>query len=98
MRVKLAMLDSSAMTVLPLPGMMLEPGCSAGRRISSKPVEGPEASKRKSLATRVMVMANVRSAAEKSTASAMDCMLSNRFSAGCSSRPVSAERRLTISL
>ncbi len=54
---KQAMLSISASTGLTLPGMMLLPGCTAGRRISSRPVAGPLESRRKSLAMRVSVMA-----------------------------------------
>ena len=70
----------SAKTGLTLPGMMEEPGCTAGSRISSRPVVGPEESRRKSLAMRTRVMAVVRKAPEKSAASAMDCIDSNRLS------------------
>ena len=40
----------SAIDGFTLPGMMLEPGCTAGRTISARPVRGPEASSRMSLA------------------------------------------------
>ncbi len=76
--------------------MMLEPGCIAGSRISSSPVLGPEDNSRKSLAMRVSVIASVRSAAEKSAISAMDCMLSNRLSDSYSLMPVIALRVPTI--
>ena len=48
----------SASTGLTLPGMMLDPGCTAGRRISSRPVVGPDDSRRKSLAMRTSVTAS----------------------------------------
>src|SRR3569833_576587 len=45
-------LSISNITGLTLPGMMLEPGCTAGSRISPMPVRGPEASRRMSFAMR----------------------------------------------
>ena len=44
------MFTISAIDGFTLPGMMLEPGCTSGRRISASPVRGPEASSRMSLA------------------------------------------------
>ncbi len=76
----MAMFIISASTGLTLPGMIDEPGCTGGRRISSRPVVGPEASRRKSLAMRVRSPASVRSAPLKWTASAMLCIDSNRSS------------------
>jgi hypothetical protein len=74
------MFSISASTGLTLPGMMDEPGCTAGRRISSSPVVGPELSRRRSLAMRVRVIASVRRLALKSAGSAMLCIPSNRLS------------------
>src|ERR1700736_6360819 len=42
-------LTTSGMTGLTLPGMMLEPGCTAGRLISLNPDRGPEDNSRRSL-------------------------------------------------
>ena len=46
---KATWLTTSGMTGLTLPGMMLEPACTAGRLISLKPARGPEDSSRRSL-------------------------------------------------
>jgi len=92
----MAWLSISASTGLTLPGMIDDPGCTAGSRISSRPVVGPDDSSRKSLAMRVRVIAVVRIAAEKSAASACDCMLSKRSSDVYSVSPVSSLRRCTI--
>jgi hypothetical protein len=40
---------TSGMTGLTLPGMMEEPGCMAGSRISCRPQRGPDESRRRSL-------------------------------------------------
>jgi hypothetical protein len=60
--------------------MILDPGWSARKLISFKPVDGPLFNKRKSLAIRIKSWANVRSALEKNTASCIDCIDSNRLS------------------
>ena len=78
--------------------MMLEPGCTAGKWISSSPVEGPEASRRKSLAMRISVSASVRRRAEKSAASAMDCIDSNRLSDSYNCSPLNSDSFLTMRL
>ncbi len=44
------MFTISAIDGFTLPGMMLEPGCTGGSKISAMPVRGPEASRRMSLA------------------------------------------------
>ena len=56
-----AMATASGMTGLTLPGMMLLPGCSAGRLISASPVRGPLFIQRRSLAIFVRVTAAARS-------------------------------------
>ena len=56
------MAASSAITGLILPGMIDEPGCSAGRLISASPVLGPDDSRRKSLEMRMTSSARLRSA------------------------------------
>ena len=61
----MAILSISAITGLTLPGILLEPGCTAGNRISSRPVAGPEDMRRKSFAIRVKVIASVWREAEK---------------------------------
>ena len=75
---------------------VLDPGWTAGSRISSRPVEGPDASSRKSLVIRIKVSARVRIEDEKSATSASDCMDSNRLSDSCSRKPLSSESRCTI--
>src|SRR5258708_24057698 len=47
---KQTMFTISAIDGFTLPGMMLEPGCTGGSKISAMPVRGPEASRRMSLA------------------------------------------------
>ena len=58
------MAASSGITGLIFPGMMEEPGCKPGRLISANPVFGPEESKRRSLAMRMISSARLRSADE----------------------------------
>ena len=55
---------TSGMTGLTLPGMMLEPGCMAGRLISWSPQRGPEASRRRSLQILESLMARLLSTDE----------------------------------
>ena len=93
---KEAMLSISARTGFTLPGMMLLPGCTAGRWISSRPVAGPLDSRRRSLAMRSSVTARVRIEAEKSTGSAMLCIVSNKLSDSYSASPVSPDRVCTM--
>src|SRR5450759_3687517 len=57
---KQSMFRHSASDGLTFPGMMEEPGWTAGRRISSRPVEGPEAMSRRSLVIRVVSRAKSR--------------------------------------
>ena len=54
-----AMMAASAMTGLTLPGMMEEPGWTAGRMSSPMPQRGPEPSQRMSLAIFVRLTAMV---------------------------------------
>ena len=79
------------------PGMMLDPGCTAGSRISAKPVRGPDASRRKSPAIFPRSAAYVRRAPEKAAASPSDCINCTRSLPSRSSRPVIARRCLTMS-
>ena len=55
---------SSGITGLTLPGMIDEPGCSAGRLISARPARGPEASRIRSLAIFESLIATLLSADE----------------------------------
>jgi len=57
--VQQTMMRDSAMTGLTLPGMMLEPGWTAGRTSSPMPQRGPEPSQRMSLATLLRLTAMV---------------------------------------
>ena len=80
----------SAITGLTLPGMMLEPGCTAGRRSSPMPQRGPEPSQRMSLAILVSATAQLRSAPlRKPTASRAACA-SKWLGASRNGRPVRA--------
>ena len=64
----------SAITGFTLPGMMLDPGWTAGRFSSPRPQRGPEPSQRISLAILVSATAYVRSAPlRKQTASRAAC-------------------------
>jgi hypothetical protein len=76
--------------------MMLLPGCAGAKRISSNPLVGPLASSRRSLLTRVSVIANARRLAEKSAASPMFCTASNRLPLLRRGSPVSALSRATM--
>src|SRR3569623_406913 len=72
----------SNITGLTLPGMMLEPGCTAGSRISPMPVRGPEASRRMSFAMRVISSVKSRIAEERRWMSVVDCICAARSAAG----------------
>ena len=52
------------MTGLTLPGMIEDPGCSAGRLISASPARGPEASRIRSLEIFAILIAQLLSALE----------------------------------
>ncbi len=58
---------ASGMTGLTLPGMMLDPGCRSGRRISPSPVRGPEPIQRRSLQILLSDTATTLAAADTST-------------------------------
>ena len=75
------MATASGMTGLTLPGMMLEPGCSAGSAISPIPASGPEFIQRRSLAIFVRLTASTRSWPDASTAASWLLSDSNRLSA-----------------
>ncbi len=64
----------SAITGFTFPGMMLDPGCSSGSRISPNPPRGPDPSQRISFAIFVSATAQVLSAPLKNeTASFAAC-------------------------
>src|SRR5436305_13400721 len=80
------------MTGLTLPGMIDEPGCIGGRKISFSPQRGPDDIQRRSLqileictAARFMVPAICANEPES-------CVASTRFSAFFSGRPVASAR------
>ncbi len=64
----------SAIEGFTLPGMIDDPGCTAGRRSSPSPVFGPLPSSRRSPPIRTSSSAAVRSAADSATAGASDCI------------------------
>src|SRR5438874_2483319 len=55
-----------------LPGMIDDPGCTAGRMISARPVCGPEARRRRSFVMRVSSRARLRRAADTATTGSGD--------------------------
>ena len=63
-----------------LPGMIEDPGCTAGRMISASPVCGPEASKRRSFVIRVSSSARLRYAPDVAETGSCDCMPSRKSS------------------
>ena len=64
----------SGMDGLILPGMIDDPGCTAGSLISSMPVRGPMTMRRRSLAILLRSIASTRIAALKPATSPMLCM------------------------
>ena len=80
------------MTGLTLPGMIDEPACRGGRRISPKPACGPDESSRRSLAIFSRLPASVRRMPLTSTKTSAFCVASTRFSARASPRPVICRR------
>ena len=69
------------MTGLTLPGMIEDPGCTAGSRISPKPVRGPEDSSRRSLQIFESLTATRSRVAENSTNAPRSEVASIRFEA-----------------
>ena len=62
-----------------LPGMIDEPGCTAGSEISDSPARGPMLRSRRSLATLLSSTASRRIAPEYATTSPMLCVTRNRL-------------------
>ncbi len=85
-------MTASGMTGFTLPGMMLEPGCSAGSRISAMPVRGPDASQRRSLAIRASDTAAVFTAPDASTTASRAPCASKWLGASTRSNPVRRRR------
>ena len=74
------------MTGFTLPGMMEEPACTAGKRISPKPARGPLESRRRSLQILDSLTATRFSTPENKTNAPMSEVASMRFEArtmGC---------------
>src|SRR5882757_954845 len=65
---------NSAITGLTFPGIIDEPGCSAGRAISASPVFGPLERRRRSLVIRISSSARLRSAAETTLMARLHCI------------------------
>ena len=78
---KATWLTTSGITGLTLPGMIEEPACTAGRRISPKPVRGPLDSRRRSLQILDSLTAMRFSTPENSTKAPMSEVASIRFAA-----------------
>ncbi len=69
-----AWMTASGITGLTLPGMMLDPGWTAGNVISARPALGPDPIQRRSLQTFITEIAMTRKTPEISTkASLLDC-------------------------
>src|SRR3989344_719285 len=62
-----------------LPGIMDDPGWTAGNVISANPAFGPDDNNRRSFPIRISVWDKVRRLAEKSRKSAAFCMDSNKL-------------------
>ena len=95
---KQTMSRHSAMTGFTLPGMIEEPGCMGGRRISPKPVAGPLAMSLKSLAMRIRSRARFRTAPETERNGAMLCMASNRSGWTLNLSPVCSDSNRAMDL
>ena len=78
----------SAITGLTFPGMIDDPGCSDGSRISVMPVRGPLASQRRSLAILNSDTATVLRVPEALTAASLAAWASKWLSASRSGYPV----------
>ena len=79
---KQTMFTISAMAGFTLPGMIDEPGCTAGSTSSPKPVFGPETSRRRSLQIVDSSTAAVRIPLEIRMKGAIDCIDAKRSFAG----------------
>ena len=84
-------ITTSGITGLTLPGMIEEPFCSSGRRISARPARGPEPISARSLAILIIETATTFSAPESSTsASRLACASKGSSGAEISSPVASA--------
>src|SRR5256712_13998392 len=75
-----------------LPGMIDEPGCTAGIRTSPNPARGPDTSRRMSLQMLDTSIAAVRIPLEMRTNGAIDCIAAKRFFAGLIGSPYQSAR------
>src|SRR3546814_14501635 len=87
---------ASGTTGLTLPGMIDEPGCSAGSSISPSPASGPEFIQRRSLAIFINATASALSWPDRSTASSCDARPSNLSMADSNLVFVDAEHRKSV--
>ena len=83
------------MTGLTLPGMIDDPGCFAGSRISANPVRGPEDMSSRSSMILARSTASPRSDADMSSIGAIDCVAWTRCSAVRSWCPVCSDNSST---
>src|SRR5690242_6216827 len=79
---------ASGITGLTLPGMIEEPGCSAGSSISASPASGPEFIQRRSLLIFISAQASAFNWPDNSTAASCADMPSNKLSSGANFTPV----------
>src|SRR5271157_5252855 len=88
MALKQTWFATSGITGLTFPGMMLEPGCMAGRLISLRPARGPEARSLRSLQIFESLIARLFRTEEYSTNGCVSCVASNRSGARVIGLPV----------
>ena len=83
---------ASGSTGFTLPGMIDEPGCRSGRRISDSPARGPEPIHRMSLQILVRLTAITRSWPEASTSASLEPCASKWLRASVNGRSSSCAR------
>ena len=81
---------TSGITGFTFPGMMLDPGARAGRRISAKPQRGPEERRRRSLQILLSFTATRLRIPDTMTRSPTSLLASTRSSASRKGRPVTS--------
>ena len=86
-----AMHSASGITGLTLPGMIDEPGCSAGSSTSPSPASGPEFIQRRSLPIFISATASALNCPDSSTRSSCAASPSNRLPACSNFAPVAAD-------
>src|ERR1044071_8851 len=87
------MFTSSGITGFTLPGMMDDPGCSAGRLISARPALGPDVNRIRSLDIFESFTARLLSAEEYATNPCWSQVAAIMSAAGTIGLPVSFARR-----